>query len=576
MNIQTVKLSAIKPPADNPRQSFNKDTLEGLADSIKADGLLQNLVVTPTRGKKYRIISGERRYRALQLLLENGDIAGDYEIPVEIRKNLSKQDKLRLATVENVQRENLHPMDEAEAFAALAQKGTSLADLAAETGLAEKTVKRRLAIASLCDETKQALRDDKITLSIAEAMTLGTPDAQCTMLEHIDNGNRVDSDDIREFFIRRKPSVSLAIFPLEQYQGTFTKDLFADEESTYFDDEEQFLALQKQAVTERAEQYTENGAAFVEVTEAYSIPTWHYRDPEEDETPGIAINLSPRGEVLIVGNLVKHAIDEETAEETAETPAAPAKPKPFYSAPLCRNMAQHKSMAVQAELLAHPRICKILSIIGLLGNRTVHECLKEFDKVDTPPTGYTVVNDTATAFLDLLPGVPDNGDESPWLTLKYGYFDSVQVYDTLLAVHDDQLDDLLAVLTVMHFGQGSCDSLDTWEDSLFNRIAQDIDVNMLNHWRPDAEFLKRRNKDQLIQIAIDAGANTRLGAMSSYKKSDLVTQLERYFTRISQEDTPSGDDLKALSWLPEAMLFPAVDPMDQQDETEDDSLPQAA
>ena len=121
MNIQTIKLSTIKPPKDNPRQSFHKDTIKGLANSIKSDGLLQNLVVTPTRGKKYCIISGERRYRALQLLLDNGDINKDYEISVEIRKNLSKQDKLRLATVENVQRENLHPMDEAEAFATLAQ-----------------------------------------------------------------------------------------------------------------------------------------------------------------------------------------------------------------------------------------------------------------------------------------------------------------------------------------------------------------------------------------------------------------------------------------------------------------------
>ena len=89
--------------------------LEGLAASIRQDGLLQNLVVSRGKGRRYRIVSGERRYRALKILEERGEIAGDYAVKVEIRK-LSKEEALRLATVENVQRENLAPLDEAAAF----------------------------------------------------------------------------------------------------------------------------------------------------------------------------------------------------------------------------------------------------------------------------------------------------------------------------------------------------------------------------------------------------------------------------------------------------------------------------
>ncbi len=107
MTIQTVPLQTIQPPQHNPRRAFIPVQIEGLAASIRQDGILQNLVVTPTKGKQYRVISGERRFRALKLLQERSEIAGDYEVPVEVRGKLSKDDALRLATVENVQRENL-------------------------------------------------------------------------------------------------------------------------------------------------------------------------------------------------------------------------------------------------------------------------------------------------------------------------------------------------------------------------------------------------------------------------------------------------------------------------------------
>jgi ParB/RepB/Spo0J family partition protein len=127
MSIQTIPLQSILPPQGNPRSAFDPATIEGLAASIRQDGLLQNLVVRPSRGRQFRIVSGERRYRALRLLQERGEIADDYGVTVEVRSKLSKDDALRLATIENVQRENLPPLDEAAGFAALIRKGASLA-----------------------------------------------------------------------------------------------------------------------------------------------------------------------------------------------------------------------------------------------------------------------------------------------------------------------------------------------------------------------------------------------------------------------------------------------------------------
>ena len=83
MTMQTVSLSSLEPGRSNPRKAMDRNGLEGLAASIRNDGLLQNLVVRPVKGKRqhYRVVSGERRYRALKLLQERGEVDGDFAFP---------------------------------------------------------------------------------------------------------------------------------------------------------------------------------------------------------------------------------------------------------------------------------------------------------------------------------------------------------------------------------------------------------------------------------------------------------------------------------------------------------------
>lgn len=116
MTLQTLPLSKIQPTSANPRKNFDDATIAGLAQSIKTDGLLQNLIVGKPKGRKkmHPIICGERRFRALSLLQEQGDLPEDYEVTVEIKTDLSDEQTQRIATMENMQREDLSPMEEAE------------------------------------------------------------------------------------------------------------------------------------------------------------------------------------------------------------------------------------------------------------------------------------------------------------------------------------------------------------------------------------------------------------------------------------------------------------------------------
>jgi ParB family chromosome partitioning protein len=566
--MQSIPLSTILPPKNNPRSAIDQDGIESLAASILADGLLQNLVVRRAKGKKprYHIISGERRYRALSLLLERDQIAADYPVHVDLRTDLTDEDVLRLSTVENVQRENLTPLDEAAAFAQLIQQGAKLDELAAQTGLSGTTIKRRLALASLSDEAKAALQSRTITLAQAEALTLGTHDAQRDILTRLESGYHDDADDIRNILLNRRPTVAMAIFPMEQYQGTLTTDLFAEDTASYFDDVEQFFALQRQAVANLAKRYEET-ADWVEVTECRQIQSWHYDAAEEGERGGVLINLAPSGEVEVRERLVRHDIEAETVAETADTPLAPARERPEYSTPLRHYMAHHKSMAVQHVLFNHPRKAKEVAVVMMLGasdwprvSLTRHACLGSLAQEDAPPIAYQAVEQHTLRLVKALNLSDDedigeeDGKTPGWELLLDAFKGTTKTYEAVKALSDEDLDDLHLLLPVLCFGQGNCDQVDSG-DSLFNRVARDIGVDMRDHWRPDTAFLSRRTKPQLLAITAEIGLNEG-GPVAKLKKSELVTLLANRFERASNIEEPGESDQKTHDWLPEAMRFP--------------------
>src|SRR4051812_42827945 len=122
--MQTVSLSALEASPANPRRKFDRKAIEGLAASIRTDGLLHNLVVEPVQGKpnRFAVVVGERRFQALKLLEDRGELPDDFTVPVEIRSKLSKDDTLRIATVENLQRQNMTPLEETAALTKLVHK----------------------------------------------------------------------------------------------------------------------------------------------------------------------------------------------------------------------------------------------------------------------------------------------------------------------------------------------------------------------------------------------------------------------------------------------------------------------
>jgi ParB family chromosome partitioning protein len=133
------------------------------------------------------------------------------------------------------------------------------------------------------------------------------------------------------------------------------------------------------------------------------------------------------------------------------------------------------------------------------------------------------------------------------------------LYEAVRGFSDHDLAGLQTLLAALSFGQGNCERLDT-SDSLFNRVARDLSVNMKNHWRPDAAFFGKRNREQLVGIAKECGYADGNGSLGGYKKAELTSSLVRHFVNAHSTAEPTDAQRKAREWLPEAMLFPAVDP----------------
>ena len=120
---KTLRVSELEPNSNQPRKVFEEDALQELADSIKEFGIIQPIVVTP-KNKKYEIIAGERRWRAARL-------AGLKEVPVIIR-DYTEQQIVEISLIENIQRENLNPIEEALAYQRLVDEFSLKQDDVAE------------------------------------------------------------------------------------------------------------------------------------------------------------------------------------------------------------------------------------------------------------------------------------------------------------------------------------------------------------------------------------------------------------------------------------------------------------
>ena len=172
-----ISLSDIDPNPDQPRRVFDKEALETLAESIRQSGLLQPLLVTP-EGSRYRIVAGERRFRAARM-------AGLDTVPCVVRE-MSEQERREAALIENLQREDLNPIEEAAGIRDLMESCGYTQELAAKrVGRSRPAVANLLRLLALPESIQEMVKDGRLSAGHARVLAGLESEAQQALAERI-------------------------------------------------------------------------------------------------------------------------------------------------------------------------------------------------------------------------------------------------------------------------------------------------------------------------------------------------------------------------------------------------------
>jgi ParB/RepB/Spo0J family partition protein len=511
-------------PGHNPRKRFDEQALRELADSIEAGGIVQPIAVEPdSPSGGYSIIQGERRYRALRLLLEEDRISEDYPVPVYVRSDLDAEAALTAALVENLQREDLSPLEEAEAFAKLRDLfGRSTAEIARGIGRSRRYVQGRLQLLSLVDEVRQAVLEGDMPAAIARVLTGAPAELQRSALEHfLDAPPPLRTEEaVRRYLRVRLVPFDRALFDPKLYEAehggpiwvTDTGERDPGDRGRYFADPELFLRLQREALDQRREELQDR-YEWVEELEAWALPEHLEEAPDGP------------GAVILVGNGLYDVKVVEGVRAAAppgdETPA-PRRPvradsgssviEDLAEAPTAtrlRRAARLRTRALQEALASDPVAALRAALVSLLtagpsvGLRLDPGALGH--RPDPPPTVARGLEALARAA-----GLEAAELLRPDRSRELGESD---LYHRLLSVPRNVLVRMFTALVAATLDGGSATGDEPTVESpdLAFELAHDLEVTVTD-WRPTAKHFAEYSVGELAAIADRLGVEVSASA----------------------------------------------------------------
>ena len=536
--IELLPYAALIPSPLNPRKQFDETKLAQLADSIFTQGILQNLVVRRV-GSVYEIAAGERRWRAVGLLIEQERVAVTYELPAAVRE-LSDLELLQIATSENVKRADMHPLEEADAYLQMVKLGETPESIATAVGVATSSVQKRLRIAeSLCATGRKKLLAGKMTLAQAQALTIAPKKDQEALLKMY--SDTVSPQQIRRALTVRRPALDKAFFPLERYtakKGTIIQDVFDPEASGYFADFDLFVECQREAVEEEKAELEKTGRT-VHIVEA-SYLDWDKWDSRKNHSV-ILINPS----TFDVDVRKDYGPKERKTTTTAANPSGTVE----GTAPAQKNKRrlafedQALTRAVQHGVADSTKLAVVLTIASAM---TKLDGSRYQDRGDnyraTRESAYhddEVSRTLAELRADLCRVCEVNPEKEPEKEdmlngpRAYGHYKgrATAVLEYLNSLDEQLLECYFRAVMAAHvmaFMEGEGAELHTW-------LLEQLRPDMHDFFTAGSDYLNVCTKAELEAVAPQVGASVRPTA----KKADVVAQL--------------SDNPNLATWLPERL-----------------------
>lgn len=525
--VTVLPVAALYPSSLNPRKHFDEAKLQALAESVVAQGILQNLVVRPAPvvdpathlEGRFEIAAGERRWRAVMLLVEAGELPEDYPMPVAVRM-LSDLEVLEIAMSENVKRADMHPLEEADGYLQMVKLGETAESIATRTGAAESSVQKRLRIAeNLCDTGRKRLLEGRFTLAQAQALTVAPKKDQEAYLKGMGAYWNPDPSQIRRSLMQRNPPLDRAFFKPKVYTdkgGTIITDLFGEEgEKGYFADLDLFIECQKEAIEGKRAQLEKKGKPVLVEYEEYSYSKYGYREGHT------LICLSPHNfSVTVHEDRGLEPKVEAKAQAKADGTLPPQKNK--------KRLAfedQALTRAAQHGVYKSQRLAMVLAIAGAFKTSGLRH-RPEYQSIETRRGDYqdfelktflqTFREDVYDIAGEKLPKATDDAPDllsGPYVSGKRAR----SLLEHLNDLADPVLETLFRAVTAAHIEailEGEPREAHLW---LLEQSAPD----MHDFFTADAAYLDACKKDELAVIAPEVGAAVAPGA----KKAEVVAGL---------------------------------------------------
>ncbi|MBE9639845.1 ParB/RepB/Spo0J family partition protein [Salipiger mangrovisoli] len=600
--IRMVPLAHLHLSELNPRQSCTEAEIEALAMSLRTVGLLQNLGGLEEGPEKIGVVAGGRRLRALKLLAQDEEGAGEGRlIPIKITSD--KAEARAWANTENAARMALNPADEIAAYGEMADRGALPETIAKAFAVSVRHVKGRLKLAGMAPVILDALRAGDITLDVAAAYTVAEDvEAQTTVFNRMQGSwNADDPSAIRRALKRDAEDASgLSAFvgrdAYEAEGGSITEDLFG--EDVYFNDVALLNRLAEEKMQHLAAEMKAEGWKWVETslegldyTRIYKLQTLtaervsftedeaaRYSElaalieantcteeergeyavlgernrariwtPEQRSVSGVMLAMDYQGDLVSRFGLVSAADEAEavakgicSARSSGATGDA-GKAKGPYSGALETDLAAIRTGAIQTAILRKPELA-----LDLLTFALTHPMYG-----GVFPVG--IRTDTAR-------NLPDVGADAVSLSERLiaehaGYMGQEDAADAFVAFREKAKKERNAMLTeaiARAFGAGL--ALDK-ANPIVEAIAEIAEARAREVWTPDRTFFARLTASQLMKIERDVlGEEALKDRPAKEAKRALVDRLDAIFNGLDAAPELTAEQKSRVeAWTPEGM-----------------------
>jgi ParB/RepB/Spo0J family partition protein len=357
---KTVPWSALRRSKLNPRGHFDAERLQGLAESIAAEGVLQNLTVRPHPKDKdaYEIVAGDSRYQAIEKLIQAGRAKPEFSVPVLVR-DIEDTHVIALAMAENMARKELTPMEEARGFHSLVERGITTALIATRIGVTQRFVQQRLTLVDKAvPEVQKALDDGTITVTHARMLILAKPTQQKQLVKRLNDEDESwlrREDNLRQQVIgHHAPRLKEAVFDLKLYTGEMLED--SESGNSYFADAAQFKKLQAAAIEAKAAELRKTHSKVTVLEHNFDEWEWEHKPKHPKAATLLFINDDHKFEIKagMISTEEDYRSGGAEPEKLSPGPAKKSQPEDAFTHAHRVHAHLRKTFALQRALAADP------------------------------------------------------------------------------------------------------------------------------------------------------------------------------------------------------------------------------